>query len=317
MTAEGLRQELEAVARRSGLPAAVAALTARADAGEVPALEMVAHWHLWGSYVPRDAAAGYRALTRAAALGSIEAALTRAALLATGTGVTADADAAVEVVRALAARSPLASRQAGLLASQPAFSEPRVVQPDPYVAVIDGLLSADECTYLIDTVGPRVQPSMVVDPATRRRIPNPVRDSHGTNVSPVDEDVVVNAINRRIAAATGTDWAQGGPLHLLRYAVGQQYKLHLDALPGVANQRSTTVLLYLNDDFSGGETWFKSGPTLRGRAGDAIVFSNLTTGGQVDRRTEHAGLPVTAGTKWLATRWIRQQPFDPWGGQGG
>jgi prolyl 4-hydroxylase len=76
-------------------------------------------------------------------------------------------------------------------------------------------------------------------------------------------------------------------------------------------------LLYLNDDFSGGETWFKGGLTLRGRAGDAIVFRNLTDDGQVDRRTEHAGLPVTAGVKWLATRWIRQHPFDPWAGPGG
>ena len=316
MTAAALRQELEATARRAGLPAAVNLLRTRADAGEVPALEMLAHWHLWGSYVPRDAAAGYAALLRASEAGSVEAALTRAALLATGTGVAADPEAAVEVVRAVADRSPLAARQITLLDAQPAPAVARVVQADPHVAVFDGLLSADECRYLIDTVGPRVQPSMVVDPATRRRIPNPVRDSHGTNVSPVEEDVVVNAINRRIATVTGTDWAQGEPLHLLRYAVGQQYKPHLDTLPGVDNQRAVTVLLYLNDAFAGGETWFKGGLTLRGRTGDAIVFRNLDDG-QIDRRTEHAGLPVTSGTKWLATRWIRQRSFDPWSGQGG
>ena len=317
MTAAALRQELEAVARHSGLPAAVALLTSHADAGNVPALEMLAHWHLWGSYVPRDPIAGYAALTRAAQAGSVEAALTRAALLSTGTGIAADPFAAAEVVRGLVDRSPIAARQAALLAAAPAPPVTRVVQHDPYVALIEGLLSAEECVYLIDTVGPRVQPSMVVDPATRRRIPNPVRDSHGTNVSPVDEDVVVNAINRRVAAVTDTEWAQGEPLHLLRYAIGQQYKPHLDALPGVDNQRATTVLLYLNDDFTGGETWFKGGPTLRGRTGDAIVFRNLTDDGQIDRRAEHAGLPITAGTKWLATRWIRQRAFDPWSGQGG
>lgn len=317
MTSAALRQELEAVARRAGLPAAVALLRSRADANDVPALEMLAHWYLWGSYVPRDPTAGYAALTRAAQAGSVEAALTRAALLATGTGVAADPAAAAEVVRGLADRSPIAARQAALLAAVPASPVTQVVQHDPYVALVEGLLSADECAYLIDTVGSRVQPSMVVDPATRRRIPNPVRDSHGTNVSPVDEDVVVNAINRRVADVTDTQWVQGEPLHLLRYAVGQQYKPHLDALPGVDNQRATTVLLYLNDDFTGGETWFKGGLTLRGRTGDAIVFRNLTADGQVDRRTEHAGLPVTSGTKWLATRWIRQRAFDPWSGQGG
>jgi prolyl 4-hydroxylase len=198
--AAALRQELEAVARRSGLPAAVAMLTARADAGEVPALEILAHWHLWGSYVPRDPVAGYAALIRAAAAGSLDAAMTSAALLATGTGVAADPAAAAALVHSLGDRSPLATRQSALLATQPPMVEPHVVQPDPYVAIVEGLLSAEECTYLIETVGPRVQPSMVVDPATGRRIPNPVRDSHGTNVSPIDEDVVVNAINRRRAS---------------------------------------------------------------------------------------------------------------------
>lgn len=317
MTAATLLQELEAIAHRGGLPAAVNLLRTRADADEVPALEMLAHWLLWGSYVPRDPVGGYALLTRAAELGSVEAPLTRAALLATGTGVARDIAAAAEIVAAVADRSSLAARQLALLDAKPTPSAARIIQADPYIAVIEGLLSADECGYLIDTVGPRVQPSMVVDPATRRRIPNPTRDSHGTNVSPVDEDVVINAINRRIAAATGTDWAHGEPLHLLRYTVGQQYKPHLDALPSVDNQRSTTVLLYLNDDFAGGETWFKSGPTMRGRAGDAIVFRNLMEDGQVDRRTEHAGLPVTTGVKWLATRWIRQRAFDPWSGQSG
>ncbi len=316
MTAAPLRQELEATARRAGLPAAIDLLRARAKAGEIAALEMLAHWHLWGSYVPRDPQAGYAAVTRAAEAGSIEAALTRAALLATGTGVAINAAAAADVVRGIAVRSPLAARQIALLDAPAVAWSTRIVQADPYVAVIEGLLSVDECRYLIETVGPRVQPSMVVDPGTRRRIPNPIRDSHGTNVSPVDEDIVINAINRRIAAATGTEWSQGEPLHLLRYAVGQQYKPHLDTLPGVANQRATTVLLYLNDAFVGGETWFKGGTTVRGRAGDAVVFRNLTDDGAIDRRTEHAGLPVTDGVKWLATRWIRQHAFDPWSGQG-
>lgn len=316
MTAIALRQELEGVARRAGLSAAIDLLHTRAAADDVPALEMLAHWHLWGSYVPRDPVAGYAALTRAAALGSVEAALTRAALLATGTGVGMNVAAAIEVVRDHADRSPLAARQLALLEAQPAGWETRTVRADPSVTVIERLLSAKECRYLIDTVGPRVQPSMVVDPATRRRVPNPMRDSHGTNVSPIDEDMVVNAINRRIAVATGTEWSAGEPLHLLRYAVGQQYKPHLDALPGVNNQRCLTVLLYLNDDFTGGETWFKDGLTVRGGVGDAIVFRNLSDDGRIDRRTEHAGLPVTAGVKWLATRWIRQRAFDPWDGQG-
>jgi prolyl 4-hydroxylase len=310
----GLHAELEAVFRRDGQAAAVALVETRAARDDPAALELLGQWRLWGLYGARDLAAGRAAIARAAALGSEEAALTHAALLATGTGGPADATGARAIVVGLAVRSPLARRQSELLAAQPALPVPTPLRDDPYVARLDGFLSPAECAYLIERVGPRVRPSTVIDPRTRRAVPNPVRDSHGTNVPPPDEDLVIHLINRRIATATGTDWAQGEPLHLLRYQPGQQYRPHVDALPGVANQRILTVLLYLNDDYDGGETDFAGGLSVRGRAGDALVFANVRKDGSPDPRTRHAGTPVTRGVKWLATRWIRARPFDPWGG---
>lgn len=306
-----LQDELRAAAARQGPGAAAALLERYAAAGRTDALEMLGQWRLWGMYGPGDAAAGYRAIAAAAAAGSVEAGLTQAALLSTGTGVAADG-AAVALVRALAPVSALARRQIAIVDADVPPPIVTVLRNDPYVARVEGLLSADECAYLIERVGGRVQPSMVVDPRTGRRVPNPIRDSHGANVAPVDEDIVIHAINRRIAAATATDWAQGEPLHLLRYAPGQQYRPHLDALPGVSNQRVLTALVYLNADYEGGETRFKDGLAHRGAAGDMLVFANVRADGTVDPRTEHAGTPVTGGTKWLATRLIRARPFDFW-----
>lgn len=307
-----LREELEGVLRRDGPIAAAALVDARAAAGDVAALEMLGHWRLWGLYGPRDPAAGYAAMASAATGGSEEAALTQAALLSTGTGVTADPAAARAIVAALAPRCALARQQIDLVSACPPTPLPRTLREEPYVARIDALLSADECAYVIDRLGAAVRPSLVIDPSSGRRMPNPVRDSHGANVAPPDEDIVLHAINRRIATATATDWAQGEPLHLLRYTPGQQYRPHLDALPGVANQRVLTVLIYLNDGYGGGETRFADGMTVRGGIGDAVIFANVRDDGSPDPRTEHAGLPVTHGTKWLATRWIRRGPHDPW-----
>jgi prolyl 4-hydroxylase len=149
--------------------------------------------------------------------------------------------------------------------------------------------------------------------ASGGQMPHPTRTSSGMNFDPTMEDAVVHQINRRIAAVTATDVLCGEPLHVLRYAPGQEYRPHLDAIPGAGNQRVWTALVYLNQDFAGGETRFDLlGLAFRGSAGDALVFRNADREGNPDLRLRHAGVPVTAGVKWLASRWIRALPHDPW-----
>ena len=45
------------------------------------------------------------------------------------------------------------------------------------------------------------------------------------------EDPVIHALNRRLAAVSGTAWDQGEPLQILRYSPGQQYRNHFDFFP--------------------------------------------------------------------------------------
>jgi prolyl 4-hydroxylase len=306
-----LMEELRAVVAAHGEGAAVRLVEQRAGAGDAGALTMLGHWRLFGTYVPRDLAAGRRLIAEAARQGDRDAALVEVALVANGVGAAPDPARAAELLAAI--DHPEAAAQRRLLAdADRAIPKSTVLREKPYVARLDGLWSAGECDHVIAKATPRMQPSWVVDPASGRRVRNPVRTSDGTNFGPLDEDIVLHLLNERLARATGTVWAQGEPLHVLRYEPGQEYRWHVDALPGVANQRTTTVLVYLSDGFDGGETAFEGGLTVRGRPGDAIVFSNVTADGRVDAETRHAGRPVTAGTKWLATRWIRARPIDPW-----
>ena len=125
------------------------------------------------------------------------------------------------------------------------------------------------------------------------------------------ENPAVHALNRRIAAASGTAVGQGEPLQVLRYRPGGEYRPHFDAIPGFANQRVMTMLVWLNEDYEGGETHFPTpGLKLKGRTGDAILFRNTGADGRRDPAAGHAGLPVTAGEKLIASRWIRQRPFE-------
>lgn len=301
-------QRLASAGRRGE---AVALVRQAAEAGDPEALFALANWRLYGMFVPREPAAAPPLLARAAEAGHMEAALLHAALLASGTGCTADPKGAADALRVL--DDPAARRQVALLdAAAEGERETEILCDDPPVRLVRSLFSADECDYLIALAAPALRPSVIVDAATGRPKPDPVRTSEGMNFGPAEEDVAVNALNRRLAAATGTAYECGEPLHVLRYSPGQEYKPHLDALPGVDNQRSWTALVYLNAGYEGGETIFPDiGISARGEPGDALIFRNVDAAGRGDPRTRHAGAPVTGGVKWLATRWIRSNAFDP------
>jgi prolyl 4-hydroxylase len=188
-----------------------------------------------------------------------------------------------------------------------------LLSADPHVELIRVLLSAAECAYLIRRAEPLLRPSYVDDGRSGIGRPDPIRTSHGAAFVPHEEDLVIQSINRRIAAATGTAVRNAEALYVMRYEPGQQYRPHLDALPGLTNQREWTAIAYLNDAFEGGATVFPElGLSIRGGAGDVLVYRNSNAGGEPDLRMLHAGEPVTSGDKWIATRWIRLGPHDPY-----
>jgi prolyl 4-hydroxylase len=270
-------------------------------------------WRLWGVHGPRDLKAGYAAIATAADAGLETAAQAQIALMMNGTGVAADREAALALLRAWKGRSDALAAQSALIADWQGAGEAVRHAEAPRIVTIAGFAPEAVCRHLIARATPRLQPSFVVDPATGARRPHPVRSSTGANFAPVDEDTVIAELHHRIAQASATDVAAGEPLHILSYEPGQQYRLHLDALPGVANQRRTTAILYLNDDFEGGATVFPAhGVSIAPRTGMLLVFDNVDDRGAPDRASEHAGEPVKQGRKWVATRWIRSTRCHPW-----
>jgi prolyl 4-hydroxylase len=183
----------------------------------------------------------------------------------------------------------------------------------PDVRLFKSLLSTAECAQLATVARDLLEPAQIVDPVTGKHRLDPVRTSLGAVIGPTRENLVVAAIIRRLAAISDSAWDQGEPLSILCYQPGQQYRPHHDGLPSAANQRINTLIVYLNEDYDGGETEFlASGLRVKGRAGDAILFSNVDADGSIDPLSRHAGLPVTRGNKWIATRWIREKRHDPW-----
>lgn len=302
---------------------AVTSVLRAAAAGDADALFQQATWHLAGTPLTRDLAAARRALRLAAVQGHLEATMMEIALTANGSGGPCDWAAARSSLAHAASFDPAAHRMSTLLnrmrlddAGAPdslPVAEP--LSSDGLIRRVRGCLSADECVHVGASIADLLRPATVADPRTGRNIPNPIRTSDAAVLPPTREDLVLRAINLRIAAISGTRVDQGEALTVLRYQPGQQFRLHSDALPQTRNQRVRTVLIYLNDGYEGGETTFPDhGLTIAPRTGDAIVFDNTDAQGRPNIAMRHTGEPVRRGVKWLATRWIRARPFDVWTG---
>jgi prolyl 4-hydroxylase len=180
----------------------------------------------------------------------------------------------------------------------------------PEIYAFRGLFSPAECAYLVGLATPLLAPAQIVDVATGQGVLDPIRISDACGFTPELETPVVHALNRRLAAASGTSVEQGETLQILRYRPGGEYKPHFDSIPGEANQRVWTMIVWLTDAYEGGETWFMTPKlALKGQAGDAILFRNAGEDGRRDPDSAHAGLPVTSGEKIIASRWIRARPL--------
>ncbi|HEX8380299.1 MAG TPA: 2OG-Fe(II) oxygenase [Allosphingosinicella sp.] len=318
MTAGATMGKVERLLGERRFAEAAPLLIRAADAGEPAAEATLAQWRIAGGIVRRDLAQARRLLASAGSKGDSGSALLHAYFLAAGVGGAEDWPGAVAALTALAPRDAGAAAQLRLLALMDLGPDgfpkrPPPVRPlstEPRAAACEGFMTEAECAWLREAGEPALQPSAVVDPKTGKMVPHPVRSSDAATFGVHSEDLVINALNRRIAAVSGTRLEQGEPLQLLRYRAGGEYKPHMDALPAEPNQRILTALVYLSDEHEGGETSFPSaGLSYRGRTGDALIFRNVRSDGSADPLTLHAGRPVTKGTKYLASRWIRAARF--------
>ncbi len=319
MSGEDVRASAERLAAAAGqTEAAVALLHERSEAGDPQAMFVLGVWHAAGERLPRDLAAARTCFEAAAAAGEPQARRVLINFQAAGVGGPRLWEQALAGLARLAETDAHAAKQHALIAAMDLNEggEPRAIptaeplSAAPDVRLLPGLLTPAECDYLVRAALPLMRPSLVVDERTGTRIRHPIRTADAALFTWALENPAVHAINRRIAAASGTEAGQGEPLQVLRYAPGQEYRPHLDALAGLANQRAWTMLVWLNEDFEGGETAFtETELRVRGRRGDALLFGNLA-GGRPDPLSAHAGLPVTRGTKFMASRWIRERSFE-------
>ena len=88
--------------------------------------------------------------------------------------------------------------------------------------------------------------------------------------------------------------------NILKYQTGEEYKAHFDGT--TKTHRAYSPILYLNDDYTGGELEFvHHNIKIKPTAGMFVIFPS-------NYAYSHIAHPVKTGTKYAIVTWLHDQP---------
>jgi hypothetical protein len=190
----------------------------------------------------------------------------------------------------------------------------------PRVSAYSGFVQPEICDVLISMATSRLVPARVYDPVSREDIVAAHRNNTVASFDIGSVELVHALVQARMSAACEmSERMMEGPT-VLHYAPGEEIQNHYDFVDPESThdyagevarngQRVITFLIYLNDDYDGGETAFPELDLVhKGRRGDALYFVNVLADLSPDLRALHAGRPTTRGEKWVVTQFVRSRP---------
>jgi prolyl 4-hydroxylase len=288
-------------------PQAIDWLAASAELGDTEALALLATLTAVGVNGPRDWGKALDYLRRSAVLGSKDA-RAQLRLLAKADGAGDDADSWRRLADAVDVEAWI----------QPPERTP--IWESPRIRLARGFASHDVCDWLLKRVRGRMRPALMYNPASKTEGFDPHRTCSDYQFDILNTDLVLLLVRERIAGVTKLPTVAMEPPRVFHYALGEGIKAHYDRCGdnvtgygkegGYLGDRIVTLLLYLNDDYDGGELDFpKVGFKVKGAKGDAVYFAHIDAAGRPDPLSLHAGLTIRRGEKWVLSQWIHDRPF--------
>lgn len=190
----------------------------------------------------------------------------------------------------------------------------KAISTRPPVFTVDGFLSQEECSALIESAREHMTPAPVVGPGNGEVSVS--RTSSTCYLARED----LPSICTKVCALTGKPVEDLELPQVGRYRSGEFYKPHYDAFDTSSadgrrfaqngGQRVATVLVYLNDVHLGGATVFsKLQLKVQPKRGVALVFFPATTDGVLDDKYLHCA-ETAQDEKWVSQIWIRQRAYN-------
>ncbi len=198
------------------------------------------------------------------------------------------------------------------LAANPAIKRAKIDTAQVYYH--PDFLTDAECAKLMRLIDTHKRPSTLLSTSD---------DPHFRTSESCDMDrfsPLVQPIDERIAQLLGIDPPHGETMQGQRYAPGQQFRAHHDyfhqdqpywpQMQREGGQRTWTAMIFLNDVVEGGATWFpQAGIRVPPRARMLLAWNNMKPDGSPNPLTLHEGMPVVKGTKYIVTKWFRENPW--------
>jgi len=208
------------------------------------------------------------------------------------------------------------------MADWSAASRARTLNESPLVRCFAGFATPSVCGWLIERARGKLRRARVYDPAAGADFENESRTNTIAEFNLAEADMIHVAVQVRMAAACGIPIEQMEAPAVLHYDVGEQIDNHFDFIdPKVPNyseeiakrgERVVTFLVYLNDDYGGGETDFPAcGFRHKGASGEGLFFVNALPSGGPDTRMLHAGRSPSSGEKWIVSQFVRNRRALP------
>jgi len=182
------------------------------------------------------------------------------------------------------------------------------------IYIVRDFLDERDCTEIMALIDADNEPSKLLSYNGDQEF----RTSYSCNVDPTDPTVL--RVEGKITSLMGIDTTHGETIQGQRYEVGQQFKPHYDFfhkgeaywedMMSSGGQRTWTAMVFLNDVEGGGETNFThAAAKVTPRRGNLLCWNNMDGIGQPNTYAMHQGCPVTAGTKYIITKWYRERPW--------
>jgi len=180
-----------------------------------------------------------------------------------------------------------------------------ILVDSPRIEVLDNFISKTDCEDIIRFATPKLHRSIVFG---RRVVP--ARTSSDATILYQDCDAAASIIGA-VAKLVNVDVECCEPLSAIRYNSGEHYRPHLDYFEHAENKRIATVIVYLNDVRSGGETIFpRLRKVVKPKCGRIAYFRYDYPDEEVNKSTIHAGQPpANDEAKWIATVWVHEKPY--------
>ena len=181
---------------------------------------------------------------------------------------------------------------------------------------IPDFLSADDCQALIKMMDADIRPSTVTEGKKKSDSISSNRTSGSCNFDPYHP--LIQTLHQRIAHFLNIDMKNGESLQGQVYKPGEFYRGHYDYFMGTSYQmhcqssgnRTHTLMIYLNDDFTGGGTRFiKQDKIISPARGKALTWEN-SKDGELREQTLHEGMEVLEGKKYIITSWWRENEWN-------